>query len=69
MKGLALPALSSSDPILPSVGWALRAKGHGLSSSTENHTRTPQHAPLPLNAPPLSSPFVTEDNWNDGLAN
>lgn len=69
MKGLVLPALSSSDPILPSAGRAFRAKGHGLASSMENHTRTPQHAPLPLNAPPLSSPFVTEHNWNDGLAN
>lgn len=69
MKGLVLLALSSSDPILPSASWAFRAKGHGLSGSMENHTRTPQHAPLPLNAPPLSFPFVTEYNWNDGLAN
>lgn len=69
MKGLALPAFSSSDPILPSTGWTLRAKGHGLSSSMEKRTCTPQHAPLPLNTPPLSFPFVTEYNWNDGLAN
>lgn len=55
--GLVLPALSSSEPILPGAGRAFRAKGHGLTGSMENHTRTTQHAPLPLNAPPLYSPF------------